>query len=141
MTRYGVPIAGLCVIIGVALAGRTYAEGNRTQDGQQRAQAPSGTVAPQNGTRVVVGRLESIDRANNLTIAGSEAAGLAFDKFKTDANTQVVSAGKNASVADLDEGQEVRASLGDNLHVQRIEILPSGTQRSTAATTNSRSNR
>ncbi len=127
MTAYGNRLAGLCVI-GVALAGSSFAQPRESQDSRTGARTTRETAAPQNGTRVVVGRLESVDRANNLTIAGSEAAGLAFDKFKIDGDTQVLRAGKDASVADLDEGQEVRASLSDNLHVQRIEILPSGAQ-------------
>lgn len=125
MATYRKGLAGFC-ILGVALAGPSYAEAGNSQDSQTQARGVSGTAAPQGGTRVVVGRIENVDRANNLTIAGSESAGLAFDKFKIDAGTQVVSAGKTASAADLDEGQEVRASMGGDLHVQRIEILPSG---------------
>jgi hypothetical protein len=73
------------------------------------------------------GRIERIDRADNITIAGSEGVGLAFEQFKVDTKTKVVAPDGKGSVAELNEGDEIRASFsgsGEDLHVDRLEVLP-----------------
>jgi hypothetical protein len=74
-----------------------------------------------------LGRIERIDRADNVTIAGSEGVGLAFEQFKVDTKTEVVTPGGKGSMTDLNEGDEVRASFsgsGEELHVDKLEVLP-----------------
>jgi hypothetical protein len=89
----------------------------------------------------IQGRVVQVDRGNNLTVAGSESAGLAFDQFKVDSSTDVTIGGSKASVNDVNPGDEVRASFsgtGDNLHVDRLQILPSaGAEPSTQGTSGS----
>jgi hypothetical protein len=88
------------------------------------------------GTNEIQGRVERIDHANNITIAGSEQAGLAFDQFKVDSSTEIMKEGAKATIDDINEGDEVRASFsgsGDKLHVERLEILPSAGERGSSA--------
>jgi hypothetical protein len=76
---------------------------------------------------VVVGRVELLDRANDVTLSGTEGVGLGFDKFKIDPSTPVTLNGERASVADISPGDEVRATFAGkdtDAHLQRIEILP-----------------
>jgi len=99
-----------------------------------RAEAPpsaASSTESSTGAKEIRGRVELIDRANNVTLAGSESAGLAFQKLKVDSGTVVIKEGAEASTADISEGDEVRASLsgsGDDLRVEKIEILPSDTR-------------
>jgi hypothetical protein len=75
---------------------------------------------------MVEGRAE-LDRANNLVVAGSEGEGLAFERFRVDDRTEVTIDGQPASVAQVNAGDEVRASFSgtpDALHVDRLEVLP-----------------
>jgi hypothetical protein len=94
--------------------------------GPRRAtsRAPGGATAS-GATRQVEGRVELLDRANHLTIAGTESAGHAFDKLTVDGRTEVTVDGKKATLADVNPGDPVRASFapqGDQLHVVRIEV-------------------
>jgi hypothetical protein len=82
-------------------------------------------VAASGATRQVEGRVELVDRANHLTLAGTETAGHAFDKLTVDQRTEVTVDGKKATLADVNPGDPVRASFapqGDELHVVRLEV-------------------
>ncbi|HET7826603.1 MAG TPA: hypothetical protein VFK90_14810, partial [Anaeromyxobacter sp.] len=57
---------------------------------------------------------------------GSEAVGHAFDRFKVDDDTHVTVNGEQADLAQLNEGDEVRASFSTSdgaLHLDRIDVL------------------
>jgi len=72
------------------------------------------------------GRIERLDRADNVTIAGSESVGLAFEEFKLDDKTQVTTPNGKGTVAELNEGDEVRASFsgsGEDLHVDKLQVV------------------
>jgi hypothetical protein len=72
------------------------------------------------------GRIERLDRADNVTIAGSESVGLAFEEFKVDDKTQVTTPNGKGTVAQLNEGDEVRASFsgsGEDLHVDKLQVV------------------
>ncbi|MFL5302598.1 MAG: hypothetical protein ACJ79R_19890 [Anaeromyxobacteraceae bacterium] len=72
------------------------------------------------------GRIERLDRADNVTIAGSESVGLAFEEFKLDDKTQVTTPNGKGSLAELNEGDEVRASFsgsGEELHVDKLQVV------------------
>jgi hypothetical protein len=59
-------------------------------------------------------------------IAGSESVGLAFEEFKLDDKTQVTTPSGKGTVAELNEGDEVRASFsgsGEDLHVDKVQVL------------------
>jgi hypothetical protein len=89
------------------------------------ASAPATAAAPTSGE--IQGRVEQVDRSDNLVISGSERAGLAFDHFKADDRTEVTIGGKKASLADVEPGDEVRASFsgqGDALHVDKLQVTP-----------------
>ncbi|MFL5273783.1 MAG: hypothetical protein ACJ79E_17130, partial [Anaeromyxobacteraceae bacterium] len=72
------------------------------------------------------GRIERLDRADNAMIAGSESVGLAFEEFKLDDKTQVTTPNGKGSLAELNEGDEVRASFsgsGEELHVDKLQVV------------------
>jgi hypothetical protein len=84
------------------------------------------TATPQPVASQVEGRLEAIDRGNNVTLAGSEAVGHAFDRFRVDSDTKITVNGEEADLAELNEGDEVRASYSTSdgeLHLDRLEVL------------------
>ncbi len=73
--------------------------------------------------------MQLLDRDNEMTLSGTEAVGHAFDKLKLDDATQVSVNGQRGTIADVNEGEDVRASFspkGNALHVDRIEILSPG---------------
>ncbi len=78
------------------------------------------------------GKVQSFDRSNNtLVLAGSAKT------LKIDSTTQVRRDGARASVGDIKEGDQVRASFagaGDTLNVSTLDILAAGT---TAGASNS----
>jgi hypothetical protein len=85
----------------------------------------SGNAAPASGE--IQGRVEQVDPADHFVIAGSEKAGLGFDHFKADERTEVTIGGKKASLAEVQPGDEVRASFsgqGDALHVDKLQVTP-----------------
>ena len=93
--------------------------------GAATAAAATGTASQQGE---VVGRVERIDRAGNMTVAGSEREGLAFEEFKVDDGTQISVGGEKASITQINEGDQVRASFSgppEDRRVQKLEILPS----------------
>jgi hypothetical protein len=82
-------------------------------------------AAPASGE--IEGRVEQVDPADHLVIAGSERSGLGFDHFKADERTEVTIGGKKASLAEVQPGDEVRASFsgqGDALHVDKLQVTP-----------------
>lgn len=96
------------------------------QDRPAAAAAAQPTATPPASASQVQGRIEAIDRGNNVTLAGSEAVGHAFDRFKVDDDTHVTVNGEQADLAQLNEGDEVRASFSTSdgaLHLDRIDVL------------------
>ncbi len=83
---------------GSTMAGPSGAPG---AGGREQAQQPAAR------DNVVEGRVERIDLAHNMKIAGSESAGHAFDDFKLDSGSQITVNGKPASIDELNEGDEV----------------------------------
>jgi colicin import membrane protein len=102
----------------------------QTTQGSTAGQTEQGsTSAPASASKALEGRVEQLDRAGNLMLAGTESAGHAFDRLKVDSRTEIMVNGEKASVAQLNEGDEVRASFsgqGDKLHVDRLEVLTQG---------------
>lgn len=115
-------------VTGQAAQGSTAAEagqGSTAQAGQgstaQTAQGSAAGAAPKD----IEGRVELIDRAGNVMLAGSESAGRAFDRLKVDSRTEIKVNGEKATLNEVNEGDEVRASCsgsGDTLHVDRLEV-------------------
>jgi hypothetical protein len=99
--------------------------GGGTRRAKAGATGGSPAVAASGSTRQVEGRVEAIDRANHLTLSGTEAEGHAFDRLTVDGRTQVTVDGKKATLADVNPGDPVRASFaprGDGLHVERLDV-------------------
>ena len=123
-------------------AGQTANANPRASPAQAPAAAGGDRASAAAKSGEIQGRVERVDRANNLTIAGSESAGLAFDEFKVDSNTEVTIGGAKASVASVNPGDEVRASFserGDSLHLDRLQVVPSaGAEVSAPATSGGR---
>jgi len=124
---------GACVLLGACASG---AAGDRSTSRPEVAaqQATSGAPVAERGASregasgVVEGRAE-LDRANNLVVAGSEGEGLAFERFKIDDRTEVTIDGQQASMAQVNAGDEVRAAYSgtpDALHVDRLEVVREG---------------
>ncbi len=91
-----------------------------------RPASASSDATSAGGERKVEGRIELIDRANEVMLSGTETVGHAFDKLKLDEGTEVIVNGERGTIADVNEGQEVRASFsqrGDVLHLDRVEIV------------------
>lgn len=92
----------------------------------------SGSTAsnePSSGTAIghfdaLSGKVQSFDRSNNtLTLSGSPKM------LKVDPGTQVTKDGERASIDDIKEGDQVRASFsgtGDTPHVEAIDITSKG---------------
>jgi hypothetical protein len=104
------------------------ANANATSNANPNAMASSNasaSAAPASGE--IQGRIEQVDPADHLVIAGSEQSGLGFDHFKADERTEVTIGGKKASLAEVQEGDQVRASFsgqGDALHVDKLQVTP-----------------
>jgi Cu/Ag efflux protein CusF len=81
----------------------------------------------------LTGKVERFDRSNNeLTLAGSDR------KLKLDSSTKVMRDGSRASIDDIKEGDQVRASYsgaGDTLQVKSLDITSAGSMGSTPTTT------
>jgi Tfp pilus assembly protein PilW len=98
-----------------------------TMSSASPAEVPTAAAGDPAKAGEIQGRIERVGKANSLTIAGSESAGLAFDQFKVDSSTDVTIGDAKASINDVNPGDEVRASFsgtGDTLHVDRLQILP-----------------
>jgi hypothetical protein len=101
------------------------APGSASQSPAGAASTSASASAGAAGAKEIQGRVEQIDRANHVTIAGSENVGHAFDQFKADQNTRVTVNGKESTLGTVQEGDEVRASFsgsGDALHLDRLEV-------------------
>ncbi len=129
---------GAVALAASACAGSTRSAGTSSgaTAAPATAPAPSGAASAMVGdtssagapTRVVVGRVELLDRANDVTLSGTEGVGLGFDKFKIQPDTPVLLNDQQVGVAEINPGDEVRATFtgkDDDAHLQRIEILPS----------------
>jgi hypothetical protein len=137
MTRFG--LGWLCAVAFATVACATgtrpakASAGTTAPSTAERQATPAGAASQTSGsaaapTRVVVGRVELIDRANEVTLSGTEGVGLGFDKFKIAPDTQVTVNGQRATAAEVNPGDEVRASFSgkdDDAHLVRIEVLPS----------------
>ncbi len=79
------------------------------------------------------GRVQNFDRTNNtLTLSGSDKA------LKIDSSTQVMKNGSQATLDDIKEGDQVRASFsgtGDMLHVKRLDVMSRGSSGSSGTGT------
>ncbi len=123
MTRFGLGWMGAVALASAAFAGNSRA--------QKANPAPAASPAPgtaANASRTVDGRVELVDRANHVTLAGTEGVGLAFDKFTVDDRTQVTVNGQRARAADVNEGDAVRASFSgpdDAPHLDRLDVRTS----------------
>ncbi len=136
MTRF---VVGFSAVV-VAVAAVAYAGGTRSArsssaptatsaaQSTRGSSAAAASAAPAGPTRSVVGRVELLDRANDVTLSGTESVGLGFDKFKIEPSTEVTVNGRRASAAEINPVDDVRASFTGNdadAHLQRIEVLPS----------------
>jgi len=70
----------------------------------------------------IQGRVQNFDRSNNtLTLSGSDKP------LHVDSSTVILKDGGNASVGDIKEGDQIRASFanqaGETLQVQRLEVM------------------
>jgi hypothetical protein len=78
------------------------------------------------GSNELTGRVENFDHsAKTLTISGQSV--------KVDSSTEVMKDGQTASLTDISEGDQVRASFsgsGDAMTAQRIEVMSAGTDTS-----------
>jgi Cu/Ag efflux protein CusF len=85
----------------------------------------------------LTGKVQSFDRSSNeLTLAGSDR------KLKLDSSTKVMRDGSRASIDDIKEGDQVRASYsgaGDTLQVKSLDITSAGSMGSTPTTTKKKS--
>jgi hypothetical protein len=123
-----------CVALGAGLlaltAGPAAAQG-----------ASSGTTGTDTGAstssgtgKQLAGRIDRIDRSTNtLTLDGR--------MLKMDSSTEVTKDGSRATLSDVKEGDQVRASFsgsGDTLNVQRIEVMGTEATGSGSTTTGSK---
>ncbi len=135
MTRFVIAFSAAVSVAAVACAGGTRSTRSSSGPSAAPAAAPShgssGTAAnaaPAGPRRTVVGRVELIDRANDVTLSGTESVGLGFDKFKIEPGTEITVNGQRATAAEINPGDDVRASFTGkdaDAHLQRIEVLPS----------------
>jgi hypothetical protein len=114
--------------------GEASSPGTASAPTADRSAQPSGRESETAG-KEIQGRVERLERDNTLRIAGTESVGLAFQPLQIEPSTEVMQDGKKVSPNDIQEGDEVRASFsgsGDDVRVERIDILPR-TTRSDAA--------
>jgi hypothetical protein len=137
MTSFRIGIVGAVALAALACAGSTRSgkpasseSGGTTiktaAEEREAASATAGATPAGTATREVEGRVELIDRANNVTLAGTESVGRAFEKFKIDEDTKITVNGEQATVNEINPGDEVRASFsgeGDELRLERLEIV------------------
>jgi Cu/Ag efflux protein CusF len=141
MQRMRLGVVGGVVLMAIACAGSGRA--SRATSGESpgtpvaNAAAAAGTAASasaqeagrEGAARQVEGRVEIIDRGNDVTLSGTESVGHAFDKMKLDESTRVTVNGQRATIADVEEGDDVRATFSakdGELHLDQIEVLPQG---------------
>lgn len=99
-----------------ATGAATTGEQRPAESGQASTSAPTSATPYE-----ITGRVESVD-ASSIAIAGKT--------LKVDTSTSVMKGGVGASLDDIQEGDEVRASLsgsGDPLKAERIEVIAPAT--------------
>ena len=83
----------------------------------------------------LTGKVQNFDRSKNeLMLSGSDR------KLKLDSSTRVMRDGSRASIDDIKEGDQVRASYsgsGDELQVKSLEITSAGTMGSSGSSSSS----
>ncbi len=136
MRRLGIVAMVWLALGSVAWAGNTGAAKANAAANRGPSAASSSTsggatnaAAPAGREQNVEGRVQLLDRDNEMMLSGTEAVGRAFDKLKLDDATRVTVNGQQGTIADVNEGQDVRASFSPKdgeLHVDRIEILSPG---------------
>ena len=108
------------------------AEGASPQAAAQPATSATAVAArgapAESTTGTIEGRAE-LERGNELWIGGSEDEGRAFEPFRVDDRTAVTIDGQKATMAQVNAGDDVRASYsgtGADLHVDRLEVRTPG---------------
>jgi hypothetical protein len=93
---------------------------------------PTTSAPPASVQSEVQGKVTHFDRDSNLiTLSGSDKA------LHVDSSTEVIKNGGKMSIADIKEGDEVRASYsgtGDTLHVEKLELMGMGASPSPGST-------
>ena len=141
MTRFGIGfVVGATALASLACAGGTRSGKAASQGGGKmiataaQSGAPSGAADAAAGAakpKQLEGRIERIDRAHNVTLAGAEQVGPAFEKFKVDDDTKITVNGEEATLSEVNPGDEVRASFSgqaEDLHVDHLDVVSSATQ-------------
>ena len=141
MTRFGIGfVVGAAALASLACAGGSRSGKAASQGGGKTiataaesgaASTPADAAAGATKPKELEGRIERIDRAHNVTLAGAEQVGLAFEKFKVDDDTKITVDGEEASLSEVNPGDEVRASFsgeGEDLHVEHLDVVSSATQ-------------
>jgi Cu/Ag efflux protein CusF len=113
--------------LGLASALALMAGQARAQNAPQGGRA-GGAESPTSSTSshfdALTGKVQQFDRSTNeLTVAGSD------QKLKIDSSTKVMRDGSRASIDDIKEGDQVRASYsdsGDTLQVKSLDITSPG---------------
>ncbi|HZZ84418.1 MAG TPA: hypothetical protein VFE30_07760 [Anaeromyxobacteraceae bacterium] len=106
--------------------GSSGSDTNKSSTSSTTGSSTSDTATPGTASDAsqLQGKVQNFDRTNNtLTLSGSDKA------LKIDSSTQVMKNGSRASLNDIKEGDQVRASFsgsGDMLHVQRLDVMSSG---------------
>lgn len=131
----GLGVAGLLVALPVqAGGGKSSASGTTSSGSGSSASGSMGSgsgsgsmgsggmhsgTASAAGQNEITGKVEKFDESSNeLTLS-----------LKVSDKTQVTKDGKTASLSDIEEGDQVRASFtgsGENLQVTRIEVMSEG---------------
>jgi hypothetical protein len=76
----------------------------------------SGSSAYGSSGNQVMGKVDKVDKSNNQLSL----------QLKVSDSTQVMKDGHTASLSDIKEGDQVRASLSSSGQVQRIDVMSSG---------------
>ena len=110
--------------LGLATAGMVLFASQALAKGMDSEQTSTKTETSTTATKSLQGKVEKFDRAENtLTLSGTDK------KLKVDSSTQVMKEGARASLEDIKEGDQVRASYsgtGETVNAQTIDIVPSG---------------
>jgi Cu/Ag efflux protein CusF len=140
----GLGMAGLLVAAAPAQAqsgttgGSTYGESSKSKSGTTSSQQDTGTMGTHGSTtgtqsgmatqNEVTGKVDKFDQAKKeLTL-----------RLPVSDDTQVTKDGKQATLSDIKEGDQVRASFsgsGDQLKVNRIDVMSAGAGSSDTGTT------
>ncbi len=131
-TTWGLGLAAAGMVLFSADA--RAASGASDTDAKMGTSTPGGTASSDEASghfNSLQGRVESFDRSNNtLTLSGAPQT------LKIDSSTDVTKGGSRASIDDIKEGDQVRASFsgasGDTLNVKKLDILSAGASGSAA---------